>query len=87
MGQGNNKCNKKNSAVFFLLQFLVIKSLDPEPNPDSVEMVDPGPYPDPYTDPYPDPDSMNPDPQHCCGHQFSSKVDKVSKFGSNRRLI
>jgi hypothetical protein len=47
-------------AVFF--QFLVIKTLDPEP--------DPKPVPDPYPDSLemldigPDPDSMNPDPQH-----------------------
>ncbi len=40
------------SCIFFL-QFLVIKTLDPDP--DSLEMLDP--------DPYPDPVSMNPDPQ------------------------
>ncbi len=46
------KKEKKISDVFFL-QFLVIKTLDP----DSLEMLDP--------DPYPNPDSMNPpDPQH-----------------------
>jgi hypothetical protein len=28
-----------------------------DPYPDSLEMLDP--------DPYPDPDSINPDPQHC----------------------
>jgi hypothetical protein len=38
---------------FFLLQFLVIKSLDPNLEQDSLEMLDP------------DPDLMNPDPQHC----------------------
>ncbi len=47
----------KYSAVF-CFEFLVIKTLDPEPDPypDSLEMLDP--------DPYPDPDSMNTDPQH-----------------------
>jgi hypothetical protein len=36
----------------FVSHFLVIKTLDPYPDPDSLEMLDP------------DPDSMNPDPQH-----------------------
>ncbi len=44
---------KKILAVFFL-QFLVIKTLDPYPDPDSLEMLDPNPYPDS--------DSMYPDP-------------------------
>ncbi len=44
---------KKISAVFFVL-FLVIKTLDLEPDPDSHEMLDP--------DPFPNPTSMNPDP-------------------------
>jgi hypothetical protein len=53
---------KKIQLFFFLLQFLVIKTLDlypdPEPYPDadSLEMFDPHREPDP--------DSMNPDPQH-----------------------
>ncbi len=34
---------KKFSAVFFFLQFLVFKSPDPEP--DSLEMLDPDPDP------------------------------------------
>jgi hypothetical protein len=50
--------HKKISAVFF--QFLVIKTLhpylDPEPDPDSLEMLD--------SDPYLDLDSMKLDPQH-----------------------
>ncbi len=37
-------------SCIFLLQFLVIKTLAPDPDPDSLEMLDP------------DPDSMNPDP-------------------------
>jgi hypothetical protein len=44
------------SCIFFLL-FLVIKTQDPYPDMDSLEMVDP--------DPCPDPDSINPDPQLC----------------------
>jgi len=44
------------SAVFLLLQFLVIKTLDPDLDPDSLEMLD--------LDPHPDQDSMNPNPQH-----------------------
>ncbi len=40
--------HKKFCCVFFL-QFLEIKTLDPDPYPDSSEM--------------PDPDSLNPDPQ------------------------
>ncbi len=43
------KRNEKISAGFF--QFLVIKTLDPYPNPDSTEILDP--------------DSINPDPQNC----------------------
>jgi hypothetical protein len=55
---------------------LVIKTLDPDPEPypvpDSLEILDPDPYPYPDLDslemldpdPYPDPDSMNPDPHH-----------------------
>ncbi len=45
------KSNNKFSAVFF--QFLVIKTLDLDPDLDSLEMLGP------------DPDSMNPDSQHC----------------------
>jgi hypothetical protein len=52
---------KKIFCCIFFLQFLVIKNpgsgLDPDP--DSLEMLDP--YLDP--DPYPYPDSMNADPQ------------------------
>jgi hypothetical protein len=44
-------------CCIFFLQFLVIKSLDPDPNPDSLEMLDP--------DSYPHPDSIIPDPQLC----------------------
>jgi hypothetical protein len=40
--------------------FLFIKTLDPYPDPDSLEMLDPDQGPDQY----PDPHSMNPDPQH-----------------------
>jgi hypothetical protein len=55
---------KKIIAVFFPLNFLVIKILDPDPDslemldmdPDSLEMLD--------MDPYPDPDSMKADPRH-----------------------
>jgi hypothetical protein len=37
---------KKNLLLYFLpFQFLVIKTLDPEPGPDSLEMLDPDPYP------------------------------------------
>ncbi len=36
--------------LYFFLQFLVIKTLDPEPDPDSLEMLDRDP--------------INPDPQH-----------------------
>ncbi len=39
---------KKKFSCFFFLQLLVIKTVDP----DSLEMLDPDPYPDP-------------DPQHC----------------------
>jgi hypothetical protein len=54
----------KNFKLYFFLQFLVIKTLDPDPYlnpnpcsyPDSLEMLD--------SDPYPDPDSINADPQH-----------------------
>jgi hypothetical protein len=46
----NKKRYKKILAVFFL-QFLVFKTLDPDP--DSLKML--------YSDPYPD--SINPDPQ------------------------
>ncbi len=40
--------------LYFFLDFLVIKTMDsdPEPNPDSLEILDP------------DSESMNPDPQH-----------------------
>ncbi len=48
---GSKKGEKKIFSCNF--QFLVIKTLDPDP--DSLEMLDP--------DPYPDPVSMNPDPQ------------------------
>ncbi len=41
---------------------MVIKTLDPVPYPDSLEMLDPDP----------DPDSMNPDPQHL----FEQKIAK-----------
>jgi hypothetical protein len=51
--QFDQKKYKKFSAVFFL--FLVIKTLDPVPDPDLLEMLDPDPYPD----------LINPDPQHC----------------------
>jgi hypothetical protein len=34
---GSKECLKKFSAVFFFLQFLVIKTLDPDP--DSLEML------------------------------------------------
>ncbi len=37
------KKEKKLSAVFFIL-VLAIKTLDPEPEPDSLEMLDPDPY-------------------------------------------
>jgi hypothetical protein len=43
----------KNLLAVFFLQFLVIKTLDPDP--DSLEMLDPDPYQD----------SMSPDPQLC----------------------
>jgi hypothetical protein len=43
---------KKTSAVIF--SFLVIITMDPYSDPDSLEMLDP----------YPDPDSMSPNPQH-----------------------
>jgi hypothetical protein len=33
------------SCIFFL-QFLVIKTLDPDPYPDSLKMLDTDPYPD-----------------------------------------
>jgi hypothetical protein len=46
------KKKKKNYQLYFL-QFLVFKTLDPYPDPDSLEMLDPYPYPD----------SINPDPQ------------------------
>jgi hypothetical protein len=49
----------KKFLCFFLLQFSVIKTLDPYPDPDSLEMLDP------------DPDSMNPDP-HLCFFAFRS---------------
>ncbi len=45
----------KKFQLYFVLIFLVIKILDPDPEPDSLEMLGPDP----------DPDSMNPDPQHC----------------------
>ncbi len=38
--------------IYKKIQFLVIKTLDPEPDPDSLEILDR------------DPNSMNPDPQH-----------------------
>ncbi len=45
------KEEKKISIVrYFFLPFLVMKTLDPDP--DSLEMLDPDPYPDPM---YPDP--------------------------------
>ncbi len=40
---------KTNFQLYiFLLQFLVIKTLDPYPDPDSLEMLDLDPYPDPH---------------------------------------
>jgi hypothetical protein len=44
----------KNFKLYFF-NFLVIKTLDPDPEPDldSLEMLDP------------DPDLINPDPRHC----------------------
>jgi hypothetical protein len=42
-----------------LLQFLVIKT----PDPDSFEMLDPDPFE--MLDPYPDPEEMNSYPHHC----------------------
>jgi hypothetical protein len=47
---GQKKKNLFFHCIFFL-QFLVIKTLALEPDPDSLEILDP------Y--------SMNPDPQHC----------------------
>jgi hypothetical protein len=49
----DQKDRKKFSAVFFSY-FLIIKTLNPDSYPGSLEMMDP--VPDPY------PDSMNPDP-------------------------
>jgi hypothetical protein len=43
----------KNFPLKIFFQFLVIKSLDPDPDWYSAEML------------YPDPESMNLDPQHC----------------------
>ncbi len=43
----------KKISVVFCFHFLVIKTLDPDPEPDSLELLGP------------DPDLMNPDPQHC----------------------
>ncbi len=53
---------KKDSKNFQLYFFVFsVWSSNPEsgldPDPDSLKMLDP--------DPYPDPESMNPDPQHC----------------------
>jgi hypothetical protein len=47
------KKKKKISCCIFFLQFLVIKPLAPDPDPHTLEVLDPDPYPD----------SMNPDPQ------------------------
>jgi hypothetical protein len=46
---------------YFFLQFLVIKTLGPDPDPDSLKILDP----DSLEMLDPDPDSVNPDPQHC----------------------
>jgi hypothetical protein len=35
----------KKFQLFFLLQFLVMKTLDPDQDPDSLEMLDPNPDP------------------------------------------
>ncbi len=61
MAQKNIKTGEKKFQLYFF-QFLVIKTLDPYPEPD--------PYPDPDSfemldpDPYPYSDLINPDPQH-----------------------
>ncbi len=40
----------------YFFQFLVIKTLDLDPHPDSLKMLDP--------DPFPCPGLMNPNPEH-----------------------
>jgi hypothetical protein len=57
------KIYKNFSPVFY--QFMVIKTQDPdlEPDPDSLEMLEP--------------DSMNWDPQHCW-HPYFSRIFNVS---------
>jgi hypothetical protein len=65
---------KKFSCILF--QFLGIKTLDPEPDPyqylDSLEMLDP--------DPYPGPDAINPDPQHWFYHLLKKFVYRNYKY-------
>ncbi len=56
---GYVNCNflskKVNFFQLYFFQFLVNKTLDPEQDPDVLEMLDPYPYPD----------SINLNPQHC----------------------
>jgi hypothetical protein len=47
--------SKKKFLLYLFFQFLVIKTLDPFPDPDSLEILDPDPYPNPH--------SMNSDQQ------------------------
>jgi hypothetical protein len=58
-GLGKSKLQFLFKKIFknFQLYFSVIKTLDPFPDPDSLEILD--------TDLYPVLNSMNPDPQHC----------------------
>jgi hypothetical protein len=44
-----------SAVIFFFFKFLIIKTLDPEPDGIQPEMLDPDP----------DRESMNPDPKQC----------------------
>jgi hypothetical protein len=60
------------SCIFFL-QFLVIKTLGPEPDPDSLEMLDP--------------DSMNPDPHHCHRSKSAIQAKRTYVSGNLQKII
>ncbi len=38
----DTKKEGKNFQLYLFLQYLVMKTLDPDPDPDSLEMLDPG---------------------------------------------
>ncbi len=65
-------------AVFFS-SVLVIKTLDPDPYPDSLGKLDP--------DPYSYPDSVRPDPQPCLGVKKHETYEKRENGEGHARRI